>query len=215
MSQSDFQHPLLGSVFRMDPGPNLRVNYVIPPTLKSTPGEWGGLQHAAKLIADRFTRKKRMYMAHMPKALTLSLTHEASVIWADELSTVATRGFRQSKKGVADVEMSWLVSHLRIERWREALLWTWAVARMGGNNGMWGAEAREEIMYLLGLEDAGEQEDEVEKDATIIVKRGPRTTFEDLKEIVDNAGWEDPKYTRYYFSERGIFNLPWLSLTWL
>ena len=192
MSHSDFFHPLLGAVLRMDGGPALRVSPVVPDNLRSTPGEWGGLQHAALLIRNRFTDQKRMYMSHMPKALTLSLTHEASVMFADALTTAATRGFRQSRRGVADIEMSWLVSHLRIERWREALLWTWAIGKLGGQDGKWDEEARVEIANLLGV-------DNMEDDA-IVVERGRRRTLEDINRVTIQSGWETPSWTKYYFS---------------
>ncbi|ORX33950.1 hypothetical protein BD324DRAFT_643648 [Kockovaella imperatae] len=192
LNHADFQHPLLGTVLRMDPGPGLRVKPVVTPDLKSSPGEWGGLQHAAMLIKNRFTDQKRMYMAHMPKALTLSLTHEASVMFGVELSEAATRGFRQSQRGVADVEMSWLVSHLRIERWREGLLWTWVVARLGGQDGIWGKQAKAEMSELLGINSS-----EIDE---VIIEKGPRETLADLEQINKNAGWDSTEFTKYYYS---------------
>ena len=193
LNHADFQHPLYGTVLRMDSGPALRVKPFVTPDLKSSPGEWGGLQHAAMLIKNRFTDQRRMYMAHMPKALSLSLTQEASIMFGDALSEAATRGFRQSRRGVADVEMSWLVSHLRIERWREALLWTWAVAKLGGQDGAWGEEAKDEIADLLGTSDTNLRE--------VVVQKGPRESLRDMDTIAEEAGWESTEFTRYYYSE--------------
>ena len=67
------------------------------------------------------------------------------MMWAGE------RGFRKSHRGKGDLEMSWLISHLKVERWREALIWVWAVGRVGGQEGVWGDKAREEIKGLLGI----------------------------------------------------------------
>ena len=192
MTTADFHHALLGNVFRLDG--SFPVKPVVTPDLKSTMGEWGGLQHASLLVSKRFPSKSRGYMHHLPKTLSVSLAQEATVIWEHELSEASTRGFRTSTRGLADVEMSWLVSYLRVERWREALLWTWAVARVGGLEGIWRADAREEVRKVLGLsKDMG--------DVNVLVKRGKRTTTEDIKAMSLEEQWDLPLKTAYVFCE--------------
>ena len=188
MSPSDFFHPILGAVLRLDPG--LDVEPVFPPSLRSTPGEWGGLQHANEILSRRFPWRKRMYMHHLPKSLSKHLVHEASVMFADDLTIAATRGFRESQCGEGDIEMAWLVTHLGIERWREALLWTWAVAKVGGEEGIWGDGARQEIRDLLHLESDDQRE-------IVPVIRGERTTLEDIAEM----SGQQPKHTQYRFCQ--------------
>jgi 3-O-alpha-D-mannopyranosyl-alpha-D-mannopyranose xylosylphosphotransferase len=188
MSAADFHNPLYGSILRLDPG--LTVSPNLPPTLYSTSGEWGGLQHASQLLSARFPHRPRLYMHHMPKALSKSLVHEASVMFARDLSEAATRGFRESMRGTADIEMAWLVGHLGIERWREALLWTWAVAKVGGVKGVWGEEARKEVRRVLNVRgDVGQ----------VTVIKGERETLGDLENVMGQAGWEMPKRTEYRF----------------
>ncbi|EIW71167.1 hypothetical protein TREMEDRAFT_67606 [Tremella mesenterica DSM 1558] len=194
MSRSDFHHPLLGPVIRLDPG--LTVRPVLTPDLKSTSGEWGGLQHASVLLSSRFPKRERMYMHHMPKSLSKALVHEASIMFSHALSVSSTRGLRGSKRGEADVEMAWLVTHLRIERWREALLWVWAVAKLGGENGVWDDGARDEVKRVLGLNDGMK----LEEDGEVEIFRGDRTTLRDIEGISNDSGWEMPLHSEYIFS---------------
>ncbi|TXT03812.1 hypothetical protein VHUM_04333 [Vanrija humicola] len=191
MSPTDFHHPLLGPVHRLDQG--TKVEPKIAEKLLSSSGEWGGLQHAAYLISERFTTRKRMYENHVPRAMSRSLTHEASIMFAEQLSTATTRTFRESKRGVGDIEMSWLVTHLQIERWREALLWSFIVARVGGADGKWGDGARDELRRVLGV-DKGDEGD------VVVVKKGRRETIVDVPYLDRHGGWEDPEGTYYKFS---------------
>lgn len=195
LSLSDFHHPLLGPMLR--PEPALGVGYKLLPEHKSTSGEWGGLNHANILIGDRFVFRDRWYLTHMPKAMTQSIAQESEVMWAKVFTEAATRCFRQSKRGRADVEMAWLWTWLQIERWREALLWTWAVARLGGEDGMIGEREKDEIRSALGLT-KGEEYDN--KEILVKVTRDKRKTFEDVLLYADEAGWETPEATRYMFS---------------
>lgn len=194
MATSDFHHPLLGPVFRLAPDLGLRVPPTLAPELRSDSGEWGGLQHANQLLSTRFYPKRRMYLAHVPKSMSRSLAQEASVMFAQDLSVAATRGFRESKRGKADVHFPWLVTHLQIERWREALLWTWAVARMGGVDGVWGVQAREELWSVLGLS----EERGVPEVAVII--QDERATVEDMDEVMARNDWQFPEASEYLFS---------------
>ncbi len=191
MAPTDFHHPMLGDVIRADG--SLLVKPRMTEELVSTAGEWGGLQHASQMISRRFPSFSRGYMYHIPKALTLSLTHEASVMWEDELTEAATRGFRRSERGIGDIEMSWLVGFLRVERWREALLWSWAVARMGGESGYWGEAERGELERVLDITTT-----EVD---SVLIEKGERKTLVDILEIEKTMGWEHAKQTAYTFCE--------------
>ena len=191
MSPADFHHPLLGDVIRADG--SLLVRPEMTADLVSSGGEWGGLQHASQMISRRFPSFSRGYMYHIPKALTLSLTHEASVMWEDELTEAATRGFRRSERGIGDIEMSWLVGFLRVERWREALLWTWTVAKMGGENGFWEEKEKEELKRILEIT-------RHDIDDVLITKK-ERKTLEDIGRINSKMGWDDPRQTTYTFCE--------------
>ena len=116
---------------------------------------------------------------------------EASVMFAEELSISATRGFRESKRGLADLEMAALASWLRIERWREALLWTWVVAKIGGVNGIWDDEARKELRKLFGTE--------LEKGKNAVVRKGARKTVLDADRYLFTHNMDEPLNTRIRF----------------
>ncbi|WVQ83148.1 hypothetical protein IAT38_005286 [Cryptococcus sp. DSM 104549] len=194
LSTSDFRHPLGGNLLRLDPG--LTVPEFMTPKQLSDSGEWGALQHANQLLSARFSPLRRMYMHHLPKVQSRALLHEASVMWAGELSLAATRGFRESKKGAGDVEMAWLITHLRVERWREALLWSWVVAKVGGVDGVWAEEEKDALRKVLGLKDGeGEGMKRVQ-----VERQVERSTLSDLGGLMDQAGWEGPKATHYEFS---------------
>lgn len=198
LSKEDFHHPLFGMVARLDSG--VEVKPQVTPNLLSSSGEWGGLQHANLLISQRFPSRKRPYMHHLPKALTRSLVHEATVMFAPSLTDAATRAFRESRRGRADVEMSWLVTNLQIERWREALLWTWIVAKVGGVDGTWGPESREALLAALGVDDDWSTTSRDQPLLVVRVQIQPRSTLEDMTNIERKAGWEGPKATEYLFS---------------
>lgn len=103
------------------------------------------------------------------------------------------------KIGEGDVQMQWLLTSLRVERWREALLWTWTVANMGtlgGSQDHWDNDTRRAIKNLFGFT---ENDDDVVK---IEVHRGERWTLEPgrMQRVFRQAGWEAPKATEFLFS---------------
>lgn len=183
MAPSDFHHPLLGPVLRL--ATQLPVHPRLTPDLKSTPGEWGGLQHASLLLSRRFTNRAQPYPEHMPKSLTTGMMDEASFMFASGLGLAGTRGFRESRRGVADVEMAALASWLRVERWREALLWTWVVAKVS----VWDEGSRDAIRGLFG--------DDLWEGRNVLVRKGRRMTLSDINTLSDDD--QLPLNTQYKF----------------
>ncbi|AGV14656.1 hypothetical protein, variant [Cryptococcus neoformans var. grubii H99] len=192
LSTSDFRHPLAGNLVRFDPG--LLVPDVMTPDQLSDPGEWGALQHANQLLSARFSAHKRFYMHHLPKTQSRTILHEASIMWSPQLGLASTRGFRESKRGEGDVEMAWLITHLRVERWREALLWSWIVAKLGEKD-VWEDDEKRELKKILGM--TSSQGEEIEKAE---ITKGSRSTLGDLDALTEAVGWEGPKATDYHFS---------------
>ncbi len=183
---SDFHSPLYGSVIRFDHGWYQQIRPTLDPKWIADPGELGGLYHANWLLSQRFPRRMRPYFAHVPKVMTRSLHHETSLMFEHALTMSSQRRFRELVIGEGDVQFQWLSTALKVERWREALLWTFCVAKVGSmplwmsppttgpenNVDMWGDEARDEIRALFGLET---DDDDVIK---IEVHRGERWTLE-------------------------------------
>lgn len=86
----------------------------------------------------------------------------------------------------------------QVERWREALLWTYIVANIGTiNPGLWATEARERIADLFGLGSGREDVDQVE------LHKGERWTLSPhrFENVFKQAGWEPPKATEMLFCE--------------
>lgn len=204
---SDFHSPLYGSVFRFDDGYYQQITPKLDKGWVNDAGEMGGLIHANWMLSQRFPRRKRPYFAHAPKVVTRSMHHEASLMFERALTTSSRRRFRELPIGEGDVQMQWLITQLKVERWREALLWTWIVARvgtapswsehpLGGQVDVWGEEARREIMDLFGL---------TEEDGNVVsleIHRGERWTLEAERVVgnFDNLGWEAPKETQFLWS---------------
>lgn len=86
-----------------------------------------------------------------------------------------------------------------MERWREALLWTFVVANMGtlDGSGLWATAVRTELLDLFGLDAGDEDVEEIE------VHRGERWTLERdrFRRVFEQAGWEPPKATDFVFCE--------------
>ena len=171
----------------------------------------GALYHANWLLSRRFPRRLRPYLSHVPKVITRVLHHEASLMFEEALTISSQRKIREMMSGEGDIQMQWLVTSLRVhsilnapadiqvERWREALLWTYVVCNMGmiESAGHWGDLARQDLKEMFGLGDG--DEDVVRID----VRRAERWTLEPgrVEKIFEQAGWEAPKASRFLFCE--------------
>lgn len=192
---SDFHSPLYGNVIRFK---TQWCQWIKPDVddahIKDT-GEMGGLYHANMLLSGRFPKRKRPYFAHAPKVITRGLHQEASLMFKEALTLSTTRRFRELRIGNGDVQIQWLLTQLRVDRWREALLWTYIVANLGGR-GVWDDSSRQAIIDLFGLGAEAAEISEVE------VHRGERRTLEKARMEMnfDQAGWEKPKRTTFDFT---------------
>ncbi|OCF33813.1 hypothetical protein I316_04525 [Kwoniella heveanensis BCC8398] len=196
---SDFHSPLYGSVIRFDHGYYQQVRPLLDKNRFTDAGEVGGLYHANYLLSQRFPRRLRPYFAHVPKVITRGLHHEASLMFKEALAQSSQRRFREMSLGEGDVQMQWLLTSLRVERWREALLWTYIVANLGtlgSSTDTWSNVARVELKDMFGL---AEDDNDVVK---IEVHRGERWTLESgrMAKMFEQAGWEAPKATEFLFS---------------
>ena len=123
------------------------------------------------------------------------MMQEASIAFASHLNDAALRHFRESHQGVGDVSMTFLTTHMRIERWREALLWSWVVAKIGAGHGVWGKGAREQLTELLGVKDLAQSE-------TVKIRRAGRDTLNDVASNFERVEWEPPMATEFRFCEQ-------------
>jgi hypothetical protein len=85
-------------------------------------------------------------MNHVTKTLSPTILQEINHVWADEFAETATHRFR----GRRDIYTTFIHTHYLVERWRELLLWTWVIAKIGRDDNTWGDDERERAWEDLG-----------------------------------------------------------------
>ncbi|KAF9517786.1 hypothetical protein BS47DRAFT_1325910 [Hydnum rufescens UP504] len=190
---SDFYTDAFGPVLRM------QSDLLVKPhrdNIGASP-EWQALEYTNGLISDRFGARYRPYSAHQARALSVSIMRELTSIWAEQINATASRPFRGTSHGLGDLYMSFLATHFIVERWREALLWTFVVAKIGSADGVWGeAEAQSAWQAIGGATGSIETK----------VLRGERETLEfgRVRRILEKGGHGDQtlnsRRTTYVFS---------------
>lgn len=145
-------------------------------------------------IGARFGSRERPYVSHEAKSTSLAIVHEMSIIWSSQVSTTATHPFRETLHGESDFSIVFTMVHFVIERWREALLWSWTVARHGGVDDYWGEAEMNAAWAQLGGTAASRK---------LEVKAAHRDSL-DHKRVEDNlraSGLGETDSTNYVFSE--------------
>lgn len=165
LTTEDFYSTQFGPVFRLQP--DLLINHN-----KAKIGEWGPLIRTNELLDERFGQRFRPYVSHTAKTLSVSHLREVASIWREELGLTASHAHRS----IDDVAITVLQTHYTVERWREALLWSFIVATVGGDDDQWG----EEQMRMAWLRLGG---DPMRRD--LPVRRGRRTTLVGANERTD------------------------------
>ena len=90
------------------------------------------------------------------------------------------------------------------------MLWVWVVARMGGADGVWGREEREEVRWMLkmeprnGTEVGGQErrEGKVEEEK-VEVRQVMRETLQvqKMEDAFEGLGEAGPEASKYYWCE--------------
>ncbi|CAE6446760.1 unnamed protein product, partial [Rhizoctonia solani] len=146
LSPWDFYTESYGLVLRMQS--DLLVSSLVDGAQPSA-GEWHSLEFSNRLLSDRFGLRKRPYVIHEAKALKRSLISEISLIWSAELAETSSHPFRTDPL-LRDAHMGFMATHFVVERWREGLLWSWAVARLGGKDDEWDSMTSMQAWRELG-----------------------------------------------------------------
>lgn len=202
MTPWDFYTYAYGPVLRM------QSDLMVPPTTRDTKkvhGEWQTLQYSNKLLGDRFGQRYRPYTTHEAKTLVKSMVDEVTITWNSELHHTGQQRFRLNPEA-KDAYLPFLATHWMVERHREALLWAWVVARIGGDDDEWGPDQSAQAWRELG----GVPED---KDSlSVDVRRKPRSTLHEdqVISVLDSTGDTSIGKTRYAFSSRDGY--PYSSL---
>ncbi|GAA5983287.1 hypothetical protein JCM11641_002250 [Rhodosporidiobolus odoratus] len=149
LTSGDIDSPLSGSVFRMQR--DLLVSGVAPEDAQHTngDGEWRGLGYSAWLLDRRFGERKRPYLVHVAKTLPMPILKEMQQVFLTELTATAAAQFRG--KGPTEVAMMFLLTHYVVEKHREALLWSFLVARSDPDrSGTYSPSERQALLAALG-----------------------------------------------------------------
>ncbi|QRV88871.1 exopolysaccharide phosphotransferase [Ceratobasidium sp. AG-Ba] len=188
-------------------GPVLRMqsDLMVPPTNRETRkanGEWQTLQYSNKLLGDRFGQRYRPYTTHEAKTLVKSMVDEVTITWHSQLHQTGQQPFRLNPD-VEDAYLPFLATHWTVERHREALLWSWVVARIGGDDDEWGPAQSEQAWRELGG---------APKSDSVDVRRAARTTlYEDrVMGTLDSTGDATIGRSQYAYVSRDGY--PYTSL---
>ncbi|KAJ8296782.1 3-O-alpha-D-mannopyranosyl-alpha-D-mannopyranose xylosylphosphotransferase [Rhodotorula toruloides] len=197
---TDLASPLSGPVFRMQR--DLLVGGVAPGTSTDDPdGEWKGLGYSNWLLDQRFGKRKRPYLVHVAKTISMPLLREVQLVFHEELSATAEARFRG--KAPNEVQPLFLATMYIIERHREALLWSFLVARTDADHsGAYSASERGALLVDLGVDPA-----EAPQCPLIAVPRPRRDTVRALAEDHAKAGLPNPLETTTEFSSHDGYAL--------
>lgn len=142
----------------------------------------------------RFGVRARPYVIHEAKAASLALISEITSMWSAKVIETAQHPFRETEGGAGDLNMMFMLAHFTVERWREALLWAWVIAKHGSMDDSWGTRTAAAWRELGGAED----------DDELVIKSARRETLqkERVAENLRKSGHKGEMMTTYSFCER-------------
>ncbi|KAG8709620.1 Xanthine phosphoribosyltransferase 1 [Ceratobasidium sp. 423] len=145
-------------------------------------------------IGDRFGQRYRPYTTHEAKTLVKSVVDEVTITWHSELHHTGQQRFRMNPEA-KDAYLPFLATHWTVERHREALLWSWVVARIGGDDDEWGSAQSAQAWKELGGADKKDQVD---------VRRKTRSTLleDQVVSVLDSTGDTAIGRSKYAFVSR-------------
>lgn len=162
--------------------------------LDTPSGEWRPLKYSNYLLSERFGRRKRPYMVHVAKSISPSILREVATIWSSEFAETSSHRFR----GERDVYTTFLHGHYIVERWRELLLWSWIVGRIGNDDDSLGEEER----TRLWIETGGSEN---LNEFLVLLKMRSTLEKQRVKEALEDAGEQQPAATEYIFCAFSCF----------
>ncbi|KAJ7121351.1 hypothetical protein C8R43DRAFT_1151246 [Mycena crocata] len=181
---SAFHSVLYGPVLKLVPGFMVQAD-----TSGEAPGEgeWRSLGWSAHILNKRFGTRGRAYIGHNARSLSLPLMHETALTFGENFALTPMSQFRGSHDTSEEYEVNTIftATHFVMERHREALLWSWVVAKWGGvADGIIYEELKGAMWLELGAED---EQDELHHNLTL------RTSNSDVALNMRAAGLEQPQ----------------------
>jgi hypothetical protein len=208
LALSDFTTPLYGPVIKTFS----RITSMYLPSknpiqrITNPSGEETGIKRAAWVLGQRFSTRPYYYITHHPRTLWLPLLREAAQTFPDAFSDTALSRFRAETGVPTPIQAVFLASWYIVERHREALLWSWAVAKWAGTDDIISPAMKERMWTEL----AGETPS---PGSHIKVHVPIRSPVEDV-ETFAKANIDIPTSTEYSFSSKDGYALSYLDSMW-
>ncbi|KAG8929980.1 hypothetical protein FRC02_004793 [Tulasnella sp. 418] len=163
LESDDFYSLEHGPIFRM------QSDLLVEPKRPKF-GEWSSLHHSNDLLNARFGYRSRPYLTHTAKTLLIPFLYEIDLIWSSEFDTTASHIIRELNPRYPDVAITYMMTHFVVERWREGLLWSWIVGKLGGRNDEWDDASKAAWKEVGGSEE----------EAKIVVYAGQRDSVDNI-----------------------------------
>ncbi|SNX86939.1 uncharacterized protein MEPE_05648 [Melanopsichium pennsylvanicum] len=148
VSASDFWSPLYGPSFRFNSDITAAGEVNAATQNDSEPAD-APLIRASRLLNQRFENKARRKLLDLPQPLSRPIIQEMQQLWPQELDIAATTLDKR-------VDLPFLAAHYTVEKYREALLWSFIVAKhdRDGDGNLSPSEAQA-LLKDLGADAAG------------------------------------------------------------
>ncbi|KAH0404395.1 hypothetical protein KCU89_g1170, partial [Aureobasidium melanogenum] len=208
LAVSDFTTPLYGPVIKSltrFTSMYLPAENTIWRTINPA-GEEPGIKRAAWVLGMRFSSRPYYYITHHPRTLWLPLLREAAQTFPDAFTNTPLSRFRAQDNVPASIQAVFLGSWYIVERHREALLWTWTVARWGGKSGTLSLTSKNQMWIELANEASPPK-------SHIGISVPIRAPIEDPN-IFEKANISMPTSTEYSFSSKDGYALSYVDSMW-
>lgn len=169
-------------------------------------GEEVGIKRAAWVLGRRFSMRPYYYFTHHPRTLWLPLLLEAAQTFPEAFSDTPLSRFRAQSDVPTPVQTVFLGSWYIVERHREALLWTWAVAKWGGRAGTMTSKLKDLMWSELA-------EDSSSSNSVLNVCVPTRDPVENV-DLFATANVDVPTSTEYSFSSKDGYALSYVESMW-
>ncbi|CAO3565919.1 unnamed protein product [Mortierella alpina] len=141
--------PLYGFVFHLDTLTTVDPAPAGPVEDISAVGEWPSLIYTNSILSKQFGARHRVYLAHIPHVLSVSLVNEIQALWPQEFSSTSQHRFRGEGQA-REIQVSFLLAHYVMERLRETQLKSYWAYRLDRNqDGRLDWDERQQLLEMV------------------------------------------------------------------
>ncbi|CBQ69649.1 conserved hypothetical protein [Sporisorium reilianum SRZ2] len=148
VSSSDFWSPLYGSIFRLSADAEADDIPTTNPDAVGTLAEDAPIIRANALLDRRFGSRPRRKLLDLPQPFSKAIVAELQQAWPNHLGRSSTTSARNL------IDLATLHAHYMAERHREALLWSFLVAKHDRDaDGVYSSQEATALLRDLGVND--------------------------------------------------------------